>query len=802
MASCTVSLRIVLVSMVLLVAIVAAAVSFAPLYEASLSAATDSGQDFSASISREIASSTRQYFDVMQNSATVMVSAAKLGGWAEEDVPGIRRWMNYGVTLGSDSINMIFDGIVMWTAGHTKYDNTDVGPGEFVLVKYNLSYGEAYVVNTTDLSTIEGPTYFASTLNFRNRQYFPVIRSRQGWGRPFIGVSLGVSEAVVPCGAPIVLPNGTSVGGFYVRTRAKIVVEYFQSLKVATTGRAMLVDPETGFFVASNNPADPLTKTFPNGTTVVTSYTDVVDPLIQSVTASLGEQLLTCSPMPCSFKVGSGADLTYVTVSSVNDSFALNKRLVIMIPSEDFLGKIRSSATTSLAAAAGAVAGLLICASIAVLLIARPLQRLEARLYASVTLEDDVDEEGGGKSVFTEILRIEEAYDKLQCELQKVKSFLPQSVLKQLEERDDEENDDDEGEIADSPTTSYARSATVDGGRTVSRRTDSVGRSTHHTMHSMTSEERRLAIERGRTLNTTSSLQLRPCTVVLVNTDGLHKHMKSPSTLTATHTSIMNIIATHVNATKGVLDAFHGDRFTLTFNSSTNCASHGAKAAQFVLLVLHDVALQTTASPAKPAATPLLLRFGVATGRALCGNLGTEKIKRFCTVGPVLNQAQMLVDRCRSFGVSNLVTAEAMKGMTFEYTCDNVTIAALPQIHDGGGGGSGAPKDGAMPPSLIGTIRERRSSKMDEWMYELQEGEASANKSTGDARLDTVITLSNALEKTIAGNATEAHLLLEGGSFDTTMSARVAHVKSIVAARMRGDPYPTLDGGPSLKPAL
>ncbi|CUG91036.1 mitogen-activated protein kinase, putative, partial [Bodo saltans] len=58
--------------------------------------------------------------------------------------------------------------------------------------------------------------------------------------------------------------------------------------------------------------------------------------------------------------------------------------------------------------------------------------------------EDDEDNDGAAKSIFTEVLRIEEAYDKLQAELKKVKSFLPQSVLKQLEQQDD---DDDEGDV-------------------------------------------------------------------------------------------------------------------------------------------------------------------------------------------------------------------------------------------------------------------------------------------------------------------------------------------------------------------
>ncbi|CUG90954.1 mitogen-activated protein kinase, putative, partial [Bodo saltans] len=568
--SCVVPLRVVLTSMILFVAIVAAAVSFAPLYTASLSSATDSGQSFSLSISREVVSSVSQNFAVMQNTATAMVTAARLGGWSQSDIPGIIKWMEYGVALGADSINIIFDGTIMWTAGFVAPDGFTVPTGQFALVKYNSTFAEAYVVNLSDQSIVSGPIYSPSTTNFRSRQYYTVIRQRQGWGDPFIGTSLGLSEAVLPCGAPVVLPNGTSVGAFYVRTRAKVIVDYMQSLKVATTGRAMLLDPKTQNFIGSNNALDPLTKTV-NGTIVVTSYTDVVDPLARKVVSSLGSQLLTCSPMPCSFQVGSGNDMAFVTVSSVNDSYNLNKRLVVMIPSEDFLGDIRTAASTSLGAAAGAVVGLLLLSVIAVHFVIRPLQRLEAKIYASVTLEEDDVDAADNKSVFTEILRIEEAYDKLQAELKKVKSFLPQSVLKQLEQQDDEEGEeddnDDEGSMnasanrSNSRATSSRRHNRNKGGDHLaassqsaesSHRTHDTNR-THGTMYSRTSEERRQAIERGRTLNTSTGLTSRMCTVVMTNMDGLHRHLKSPHELASTHTRVMGVIAAQVDECKGVL---------------------------------------------------------------------------------------------------------------------------------------------------------------------------------------------------------------------------------------------------------
>ncbi|CUG74019.1 membrane-associated protein, putative, partial [Bodo saltans] len=399
--------------MVLVVAIVAAAVSFGPLYTASLNAAVDTGMAFSATISREITASVTRELDAMQNITSVLVNAAKFGGYSEDNVRGVTQWLTYATSFGADSANLIFDSGITWTATREMQNGSDVQHGSCALIKYNMTTAELYMINTSDFSTISGPIFYADALDYRTHAYYPTLRSRQAWGHVTIEEFDGFYEAVLPCGAPLVLPNKTSVGAIYLHTRANVIVEYVRELEVAKTGRVMLFDPSSGSLVATNNPADPLTKSV-NGTVVDAKFTDATDPLIRRVALSDGQEIFACSPLPCAFELGHGNDLVYVTVSNVNDSFGLGLRLVVMIPSDDFLGEIRSSATSSLGAAAGAVVGLLLLSIVAVVMIVRPLQRLELKIYASVTLEeDDEDDDGAGKSIFTEVLRIEEAYDKL-----------------------------------------------------------------------------------------------------------------------------------------------------------------------------------------------------------------------------------------------------------------------------------------------------------------------------------------------------------------------------------------------------
>ncbi|CUG64620.1 Hypothetical protein, putative, partial [Bodo saltans] len=171
-----------------------------------------------------------------------------------------------------------------------------------------------------------------------------------------------------------------------------------------------------------------------------------------------------------------------------------------------------------------------------------------------------------------------------------------------------------------------------------------------------------------------------------------------------------------------------------------------------------------------------------------------------CTLGPVLNHAQLLVDMCRVYGVTNLASGEALKGMSFEYACDNVTIGVLP------GNSNPAVAGLASEPTsvacLIGSVRERKSAKMDEWMYELQEGESLSLTKTGNSFVDTTTALSHALEKLMEGDGQRAGVLLstvsplgEASRTEGLLSARVEHVKQLIGLRQRGQSFPYVGQG-------
>ncbi|CUE73645.1 guanylate cyclase, putative [Bodo saltans] len=147
-----------------------------------------------------------------------------------------------------------------------------------------------------------------------------------------------------------------------------------------------------------------------------------------------------------------------------------------------------------------------------------------------------------------------------------------------------------------------------------------------------------------QSLNDLCVLSAKRITVVMANCIGFHQilEMQGPQGLEQFHATLVDIVLKEVNATGGVLDFVHGDRFLITYNASTTCIPHGICAAEMVLRVR-----------AKLNANPDLIgfqgiRFGLSAGEALCGNFGNDVMKRFSAVGPVVHQAFTLMQQTKA----------------------------------------------------------------------------------------------------------------------------------------------------------
>jgi class 3 adenylate cyclase len=684
------SLKFAVIMVIVTVAAVCSTVAFVPLYNEATDAAEQMAMNYMQSVSSDVNRSVSEYFHASQAVVSTMAGGSRFGGFERNDTTSVLRWLGYGTTLaGADLVSFIFDlPDPIWTASFVSPTSQQAPAGAFFATRYNTTHGNISLVNTTTLNIISQQVT-DEPAPFRSRPYYPIIRSRQGWGMSFIGIVLGTNESVLPCGAPLYTQDGVGVGAVYLRTRQQVIQSHFVNISIAQTGQAMLVDPQTALLVASTSALDPVI--LPNGTSFrVPFYTDLRDPLLSFVVGVLGPTLFHCV-VPCSTIVGEGDSSVYVMVTSVNDTYGLEKRLVIAVPSEDFLGEIRKGTRLSIILTTVATAVLLVAGTLAVVWVTSSLDTLRQQLQCTKTLEG-LDNDTSPQSLFTEIHSIEVAFDKLRVELKKMRSFLPQSVLELV---GDSVGSDEESVVVLLPEKKIIEdNELLDDLRAAS--TTEIDVPVSATPRTVTRQRRRNIIQDS--LNMECVLVSRRVTVVASNFKGFHELLQriGPMELHAFHSQLLSLTVQLTKEHFGVIQSISGDHFVMSWNAATHRRTHISAATQFVVAMQqrlrapsfgqryvcgHRESPEISSMAAEYAADRVSIKmvFGLATGVALCGNFGCDAIKQPGIIGPVVQQAFALNHQCVAEQAVALMNEEASKIVNKEFALVHWNYVMLPQ---------------------------------------------------------------------------------------------------------------------------
>ena len=127
----------------------------------------------------------------------------------------------------------------------------------------------------------------------------------------------------------------------------------------------------------------------------------------------------------------------------------------------------------------------------------------------------------------------------------------------------------------------------------------------------------------GALANPVDVLSGKRATALVVNSKGTLEDMAA---FPAHFATVLVTVLQETNSRRGLVDVFLGDRIFASFNTCRPCCTHpvaatGAAKAAFPLL--HDV------------------NMGIATGHALCGDVGCQDLRRFSVLGrlPLLSNA-------------------------------------------------------------------------------------------------------------------------------------------------------------------
>ena len=167
-----------------------------------------------------------------------------------------------------------------------------------------------------------------------------------------------------------------------------------------------------------------------------------------------------------------------------------------------------------------------------------------------------------------------------------------------------------------------------------------------------------------------SVLMPKRVTILALNARGFHTAASpaAPYSISSQANALAEVISTLASTHRGVVDAFHGDHFVLSFNAVRSNAEGPLKACRCALDAIAAVGClgggQRDDRSNNAAFCGLrggagrqgihqyraaALSIGIASGRACVGHLGTATLKRLSIIGPAYGKAIALERLCRRF---------------------------------------------------------------------------------------------------------------------------------------------------------
>ena len=469
--------------------------------------------------------------------------------------------------------------------------------------------------------------------------------------------------------------------------------------------------------------------------------------------------------------------------------------LLVLMPEVDVIGDVVRSRNVAIGVTCAAFVIVAALTFAAITLLLAPLHTIAERMQRAADFDDDGEDES--VSAMAEVAALQRAYYEMNDELNRIRSFVPQSVLvaKRMQREDDDYDADLSGDVDDSVTATATDTASV------------ASRASRRSAKSHAS-----AAAGGAAGQETGLLQLsaRHVAVLVANVQGFSAAdgTRAARGATATETVLAALVGTveaAVSAHGGVLGGFHGDHFTATFNAVKHCgaAPRRACAAAWALIAsssTNAAATTADANDAPPAAAAssggLRLKLGVAAGKCQVGNVGSATTKTFSVVGPAFPQALMLerLSRLYGAGCDALLTARVCEDVVTQYRFRYVDHVVLP------------PQQPTLVAALLGPVDVVRSatsrgdhdasrgptaptptnkaSNDDEWLYVLHNQQA-----------DDVNAPHNAAFKALAANqkvqpqlqqpAAQGIPEMDGRDTATTGGALVDTLSALLAAQQQ-----------------
>jgi adenylate cyclase len=164
--------------------------------------------------------------------------------------------------------------------------------------------------------------------------------------------------------------------------------------------------------------------------------------------------------------------------------------------------------------------------------------------------------------------------------------------------------------------------------------------------------------------------EVRDVTVLFSDIEGfttLAESMPPDAVAALTSESLASATAA-VHASGGIVDKFIGDSVMALWNAPSHVLDHAARACS-AAVAARDAERRLVESPAWSGRPKIRTRFGVHTGRAVVGNIGSPERLNYTAVGDTVNLASRLEGLNKVYGTS-IIVSEAVRelaGARFDF---------------------------------------------------------------------------------------------------------------------------------------
>ena len=429
--------------------------------------------------------------------------------------------------------------------------------------------------------------------------------------------------------------QGNCTGALGLDVNIENVVDILRDEIPSTPGSTVaLYELNSQQLLASNAPF----PGFDNATGLAYPMDATPDPLLNRAFAHV---MATCPETTCNTTVIDFEDYVLSAVR-VREEYNMNMLMLELTPRSHYYRDGERSRN----------AGIILCVVVIVIIIAsciiiwiaisNSLKDLQEEMkLAAVMRNDQVQPQS---SVIMEVDNMAREFNQMNSQLLAARPFMPRSLLCQ------NDTDDEEEPLLDIVPAATEDGRSVQSGLSHGKYTQASVRAAAETESRHSS--RRAAMAHGA-LKTTTSVTSKYCAVMYVNFTGFHLLLKAHSTKSSQtfcdkYHHLVTMVESAVNAHRGVVDYFHGDRFVITFGAAKLCGSPLTKAAQ-TAIAIRDIAAGMEFIQG--------VSIGIDAGGMTLGNIGSTSLMKFSTVGHQFSRAIYLESVARGLCHANNAAA-------------------------------------------------------------------------------------------------------------------------------------------------